>query len=308
MSVEFKKNFNVKNLTSFKIGGGISKIYFPKSIKEFEEIAASEDFIEVFGNWSNTLVSSDGYDGVVILTSKMDTFGIEEDTIFFADCGAKGPKLAQIAQIAGLSGFEFMIGFPGSLGGNIYMNASAHGQCISDYLENVVCWSKEKGIFSLKKDEMEFGYRTSVCQKENIVVLGAEFKLKKKSPEEIKAKMEENLAFRKSHQPNLAIPNCGSVFKNPEGNSAGSLLDEVGAKNFVSGGVKVWENHANFIVNPDKTGTSIDVLELMYKMFTTVKEKYKIELRPEVKYLGNKNKREDELCKILNIKQIKMQK
>ena len=251
---------------------------------------------------SNTLISSDGYDGAVIITSKMDNFAIEEDTLFYADCGAKGPRLAQIAQTAGLSGFEFMIGFPGSLGGNIYMNASAHGQCISDKLVRVTCYSKDRGIFKLSKDEMEFGYRSSICQRKDIFVVGAEFELEEQASAEIQSKMDENLAFRKAHQPSLALPNCGSIFRNPEGNSAGKLLDEVGAKNFSVGGVKVWENHANFIVNPEQKGSSTDVLELMLKMFSYVKEKYGIELKPEVRYLGNKNLREVEICKILNIK------
>ncbi len=303
MHVEFEENFDVKKLTSFKIGGKIKKVYFPKTVKEFEEVAKCEEQFEVFGNWSNTLVSSDGYDGVVIVTSKMSNYLWTENSLYFwAEAGCKGPMLAQMTENAGLSGFEFMIGFPGSLGGNIFMNASAHGQCISDKLVKVTCYSKEKGIFELLKDEMEFGYRSSVCQRKDIIVLGAEFELEKKSSEEIKAKMEENLAFRKAHQPSLALPNCGSVFRNPEGNSAGKLLDEVGAKDFKVGGVQVWENHANFIVNSEQKGTSTDVLELMLKMFSSVKEKYGIELKPEVRYLGNKNLREVEICKILNIK------
>lgn len=302
MLVEVRENFDVKSLTSFKIGGKISKVYFPKSVEEFEEILSCETNVKVFGNLSNTLVSSDGYDGTIIITSKLEYCWIEENNHFYADAGWKGPKLAQMAQVAGLSGFEFMIGFPGSLGGNVFMNASAHGQCISDKLVRVTCYSKDKGIFELSKDEMEFGYRSSVCQKKDIYILGAEFELEEKSSEEIKAKMEENLAFRKAHQPSLALPNCGSVFRNPEGNSAGKLLDEVGAKNFISGGVKVWENHANFIVNPEQKGTSTEVLELMLKMFSSVREKYGTELKPEVRYLGNKNLREVEICKILNIK------
>jgi len=299
---EVRENFDVKNLTSFKIGGKISKVYFPKSVDEFEEILSCEKDIKVFGNLSNTLVSSDGYNGAVIITSKMDYNFVSAGNYFYTDAGCKGPKLAQIAQSFGLSGFEFMIGFPGSLGGNIFMNASAHGQCISDKLISVKCYSKEKGVFELSKDEMQFGYRSSICQKEDIYVLGAEFELGKKSSEEIKMKMEENLAFRKAHQPSLSLPNCGSVFRNPEGNSAGRLLDEVGAKSFTSGGVKVWGNHANFIVNSNQTGTSTDVLELMLKMFSSVKEKFEIELIPEVRYLGNNNIREVELCKTLNIR------
>ena len=303
MLAEVRENFDVKNLTSFKIGGKISKVYFPKSVDEFEEILSCEKNVKVFGNLSNTLVSTDGYDGVVIITSKMNNYLWTEDSSYFwAEAGCKGPMLARMTENAGLSGFEFMIGFPGSLGGNIFMNASAHGQCISDKLISVKCYSKEKGVFELSKDEMQFGYRSSICQKEDIYVLGAEFELGKKSSEEIKMKMEENLAFRKAHQPSLSLPNCGSVFRNPEGNSAGRLLDEVGAKSFTSGGVKVWGNHANFIVNSNQTGTSTDVLELMLKMFSSVKEKFEIELIPEVRYLGNNNIREVELCKTLNIR------
>ena len=302
MHVEVKENFDVKNLTSFKIGGRISKVYFPKTVEEFDEVINYEKDVKVFGNLSNTLVSSDGYDGAIIMTSGMDYLWLEENNRFFVTAGYKGPKLAQFAKAAGYSGFEFMIGFPGSLGGNIFMNASAHGQCISDKLVSVTCYSKDKGVFELSKDEMEFGYRSSICQREDIFVIGAEFELEEKDGDLIQKQMDENLAFRKAHQPSLAIPNCGSVFRNPEGNSAGKLLDEVGAKNFSVGGVRVWENHANFIVNSEQKGSSTDVLELMLKMFSSVKEKYGIELKPEVRYLGNKNLREVEICKILNIK------
>ena len=97
--------------------------------------------------------------------------------------------------------------------------------------------------------------------------------------------MDENLAFRKSHQPSLALPNCGSIFKNPEGNSAGKLLDECGVKGLEVGGVKVWENHANFIVNHND-GTSADVINLMREMRKRVKEKFDIELKPEIRFLG----------------------
>ncbi len=300
MSVEFKENFEVRNLTSFKIGGKVKKAYFPKSVDEFVEVLKIEPDAEVFGNFSNTLVSSDGYDGAVIVTTKMVQVMIH-GTRVIAECGIKGPKLSQLVASHNLSGFEFMIGFPGSLGGEIFMNASARGQCVSDKLIKVKCYSRDKGVFELSKDEMGFEYRTSRCQKDNIIILSAEFDLDKKTSDEIKAKMDENLSFRKSHQPSLALPNCGSVFRNPEGNSAGRLLDEAGAKNFSVGGVNVWENHANFIIN-SRAGSSLDVLELMYKMFSVVKESFGIELKPEVRFLGRKNLREVELCKILNIK------
>ncbi len=296
-----EKDFEIKNFTTFKIGGKIGEVVFPQNIEEMCEILLSgESDVKVFGNLSNTLVSSDGFDGKVILTTKMDNVQIKGNRII-ADAGVKGPKLAQHACEAGLSGLEFMIGFPGSVGGEIYMNASANGQAVSDTLKSAICYSKKEGIVKLSAEDLNFAYRTSRCESDGLVVLQGEFELKPKPKAEIKKQMEENLAFRKSHQPSLALPNCGSVFKNPEGNSAGKLLDEVGAKSFSCGGAKVWENHANFIINCEN-GTSEDILNLMYKMYTEVKEKFEIELEPEVKYLGNKNIREVELCKRLNIK------
>ena len=296
-----ENDFEIKNLTTFKIGGKIGEVIFPQNINEMNEILLSRNNdVKVFGNLSNTLVSSDGYDGTIIITSKMDNFWIESNH-FYADAGWKGPKLAKMALTAGLSGFEFMIGFPGSLGGNVYMNASANGQCISDNIVSAICWSHDKGLFELSKDEMYFDYRHSIFQDSNMVVLGAEFELEEKDETIIQKQMDENLAFRKAHQPSLSLPNCGSVFRNPEGNSAGKLLDEIGAKEFSTGGAKVWENHANFIINYNNA-TSEDVLNLMHKMYTGVNEKFAIELKPELRYLGNKNEKEVELCKILNIK------
>ncbi|MDE6139046.1 MAG: UDP-N-acetylmuramate dehydrogenase [Candidatus Gastranaerophilales bacterium] len=297
MEINPEINFDIKNLTSFKIGGKIKNVYFPKNINEFEQILNENKNIKVFGNLSNTLISSDGYNGEIILTTKMNSITID-GTKIIADAGVKGPKLAQIVCEKGLSGFEFMIGFPGSIGGEVCMNASANGQSISDKLTCVTCYSQKSGIIKLSKSEMNFEYRTSRCQNEDLIVLQAEFELEPASSSEIQAKMQENLAFRKAHQPSLALPNCGSIFKNPQGDSAGRLLDSIGAKDLISGGVKVWENHANFIVNHNN-GTSKDVLNLMVQMHSKVIEKYNIELHPEIRFLGGNNEEENKLCKIL---------
>ncbi len=295
-------NFDISKLTSFKIGGEIKKVYFPTTLDEFVKNLKDEPNAKVFGNLSNTLVSSDGYDGTVILTTQMTNIEIK-DNFVTVDCGVKGPKLAQIVAEKGLSGFEFMIGFPGSIGGNICMNASAHGQCISDKLVSVTVYDgTEVKIYS--KEAMEFSYRHSICMDKELVVLNATFELEQKDPFDIKTQMQENLAFRNSHQPSMALPNCGSVFKNPQGDSAGRLLDSIGAKQMSEGGVHVWENHANFIIN-DRAGTSLDVLRLMNKMSNAVEEKYGIKLVPEVRFLGGNNQEEVELCKNLKIESIK---
>lgn len=292
-------DFDIKSLTSFKIGGKIKNVFFPESIDEFVQILKDNPNAEVFGNLSNTLVSTYGYDGTLVLTTKMKNVTID-GTHVITDCGIKGPMLAQLTAKHGLSGFEFMIGFPGSIGGNICMNASAHGQCISDHLVSVTCFVNGK-LKRFNKSEMQFDYRKSICQVQNIVVLQAEFELDKAEQAIIETKMNENLAFRKSHQPSMALPNCGSVFRNPEGNSAGRLLDSIGAKLMSVGGVKVWENHANFIVNT-ANGTSTDVLELMCKMSGAVEKEFNIKLLPEVRFLGGNNEKEVELCAKLKIK------
>jgi UDP-N-acetylmuramate dehydrogenase len=292
-----EKNFEIKTLTSFKIGGAIKEVFFPENLEEFEQILKENKGIKVFGNLSNTLISSDGYNGKIILTTKMNSIKIE-DTKVIADAGVKGPMLSQAVCEKGLSGFEFMIGFPGSIGGEVCMNASANSQAISDTLTAVICYSQEKGILKLSKEEMNFAYRSSRCQEEDLIVLQAEFELAQKTKDEVQAKMNECLGFRKAHQPLLSMPNCGSIFKNPQGDSAGRMIEAVGVKGLIFGGAKIWENHANFIVNY-KSGNSLDVLELMNTMHSKVKERYDIELEPEIRFLGGNNKRENEICKTL---------
>lgn len=298
-------NFEIKKLTSFKVGGTIQRVVFPENIDDFVEALQKYPTSPVFGNLTDTLVSTDGYEGTLILTTKMTDFKIE-GTHVIAESGLKGPKLSQAVAEKGLSGLEFMVAFPGSIGGEVFMNAGAHGQSVSDrFVQGKFFDRKQQKIITLKKDEMEFAYRTSVCQKRELVVLNAEFELFEKPVDEITAKMKENLVFRHFHQPSLALPNCGSVFRNPEGNSAGKLLEQTGAKTFSVGGAKVWENHANFIINSGDA-TSSDILELMFKMYNAVKNDFNVELKPEVRYLGNKNKREEDICKILYQNLIKM--
>ena len=295
--MDYKKDFDIKNSTTFKIGGKISEVFFPENIEEFCELLKKNPNIKVFGNLSNTLFSTNGYNWKIILTSKMDKISIEGNTIT-AQCGVKGPKLSQFACENGLSGLEFMIGFPGSIGGEVYMNASANSQAVSDTLVSAFCYSPKKGLLTLSKDELGFDYRTSVCQKENLIVLSAKFELITKDKDLIKEQMDKNLTFRKSHQPSLALPNCGSVFKNPGGDSAGRLLESVGAKELNIGGVRVWRNHSNFIVNVNH-GTSYDVLLLMCELQKRVKEMYNIKLEPEIVFAGGKNKEENKLWEIL---------
>ena len=287
MAINTEKDFDITNLTTFKIGGRINTVYFPNDIEDFRMLLEQNPNISVFGNLSNTLISSEGYRGKIILTRDMDGILID-GTKVIADCGVKGPKLAQEVCKAGLSGLEFMIGFPGSVGGEVYMNASAHGQCISDKLVSVICYSP---IVKYSKDEMEFEYRKSRCERDRLTVLQAKFELEPRDTKEIQTQMDENLSFRKNHQPSLALPNCGSIFKNPPcANPAGKLLESVGAKFLMIGGARVWRNHSNFIINTG-TATSFDVLNLMTELKERVQNEFNINLEPELKFLSS-NKEE----------------
>ena len=298
MQIECKENCEIKTYTTFKIGGKVDKLWLPKNQQELVFLLKNLKEYLLLGNCSNVLVSSNGYSGDIILTTQLKNFEINGNRIT-ADCGVKGPLLAQKACEASLSGFEFMIGFPGSIGGEIYMNASCHGQAISDNLIRCCLFDKEtQEVVYKEKTELEFGYRKSILQKGKYILLGAEFELKKSNKDEIQALINRNLSFRKDIQPSLAHPNAGSVFKNPENDSAGRLLDKAGVKEFNYNTVKVWDKHANFIVNKGDA-LSEDVLELMFKMFNAVKDSFTIELEPEIIFIGNKTKKEEELCKIL---------
>ena len=290
-------DFDIKKSTTMKIGGKIARFYTPETIDEFVQIMQKEPKAFIAGNLSNVIVSSFGYDGAVISTKKLNKIQVDGNKII-AGAGVRGTKLSKIALENGLSGMEFMIAFPGSIGGEVYMNAGAHGQEIASILKFAKIYSPQDGLLELSNKELEFGYRTSICQKKNYSVLEVEFELLSKSRDEIQFKIDENLSFRKSKQPDLTIPNCGSTFKNPTGDSAGRLLDAVGVKGLKVGGMKVWENHANFIVN-DGEATSLDALQLMFEMYKRVKEKFNIELKPEIIFLGGNNEKEVEICKIL---------
>ena len=303
--MQIKENFEIKNLTTFKIGGKVAKLYLPESVEEFTGLLRELDNYIVLGSCSDVLFSSNGYNGNVIITTEIKNCEIR-GTKVYADCGVKSPLLSQKVSEVALSGLEFLIGIPGTLGGAVYMNAGAHGQCISDVLVSCCLFDKEtKEVVFKQKAELDLSYRHSILHSGRYIMLSAEFELKKMPIAEIKTLMERNLTFRKNIQPSLKNPNAGSVFKNPENDSAGRLLDKAGVKSFEGNNVAVWEKHANFIVNLGEA-SSEDVLELMVKMQKAVKDIYTINLRPEIIFVGDKTEKEEELCKILY--QTKMQK
>ncbi len=286
------KNVSLKDYTSYKTGG--SALYFADCISS-DDVYYALKFArdnnlsyEVIGGGSNLLVSDDGYNGLIICTKNLNRYIINTGKNILK-CGA-GIVLADLVLYAcnhSLSGMEAMAGIPGSTGGACKMNAGAFNQEIKDTLLTVTFMNKDGSITTLENQEVGFGYRKSQALKDKIV-LRAEFLYKNdKTSEELLNIRKEILEKRKEKQP-LHKPSCGSVFKRPEGNYAGTLIEKCGLKGCSIGGAVVSTKHANFILN-ENNATSSDIYNLIQHVIQEVKSQTGITLEPEVRLIGFNN-------------------
>ena len=237
------------------------------------------------GRGSNLLVADEGFNGVVITLGRdFRTCRFDEDAQRF--CVGAGVSLSSVVQDAfhrSLAGLEFEVGTPGTVGGALRMNAGSRTEWIGSRVASVTTYSVEDGLIRRNGSEIEWGYRESSFTPEE-VILECELSVEPADPFYIRAKMEGSLARRRKTQP-LSYPSCGSVFKNPEGKSAGALIEGAGLKGETIGGAQVSELHANFIVNIGNASAR-DVMELIELAQRKVEETYGIELQPEVRFLG----------------------
>lgn len=293
-------NFNLKNFNTYKLSSTADVVYTPSTIEELTELLANIDNFIILGAGSNVILSTSGIKTPVVLTHKLNKVEILENTVT-VECGVKSAYLSKITAQNSLSGFEFLAPIPSHMGGALYMNASAHGQCISDvFLEACVYDVAEKKILTLKKEDMQFAYRKSLLQEKNYILLSAKFELIPDDKNKIQEKISENISKRQKTQPSLKTPNAGSIFKNPEGLSAGALIEKAGLKGKTIGGAQISELHANFIVNLN-SATSSDISELMFFAYNEVENKFNVKLKPEVIFLGEKTELEDKIWhKLLN--------
>lgn len=237
--------------------------------------------IRLIGRGSNLLFPDEGLSGITLVSTSLDKVAWDKE---YVRVGA-GYSLARLAQEAGnraLTGLEFARGIPGTVGGAIVMNAGAHGGEIQAILEQVRVLTAEGELQSLSRDEIQFGYRECSLRGKAWVLEGA-FRLKLGDRESIQGVMHENLTKRKMAQP-LELPNAGSVFRNPPGNSAGQLIEQAGWKGKTMGGAQVSTKHANFIVNI-ANATAHDVLSLISEIQKDVYQKFGVELKTEVQYI-----------------------
>ena len=281
------KNANLKEFSSYQIGGKAKILVEVTSIEEIFKVLSvlekSTAKYKIIGNGSNILFSDEGYDGVVVEISSMFNRIEKWGNKLIVESGASLNSVVAFAIQHGLQGLEEGAGIPGSVGGAVYMNASAYSYETANVVSSVLAVVDGK-IRHFTKDECGFGYRKSVFQTfNNPIIIRVEFSLKRGKTKEIRQTMVETLAKRKQNQP-LEYPSCGSVFKRIDGVTVSKLLDENGFKGRRVGGAMVSPKHANFIIN-DGNATANDVLTLIEEIKKEVKEKHNIELETEVEYI-----------------------
>ena len=238
----------------------------------------------VLGNGSNLLVDDAGYRGVVLqIGQKMSDISVQGCHII-AKAGATLRQVAAAALEHGLAGFEFASGIPGTVGGGVVMNAGAYGGEMSQVVNQVRVVSKEGESMELDNDTMEFRYRGSVIRGSAFTVTEVTFRLEPGDREAIRAKMEELAARRREKQP-LEYPSAGSTFKRPEGHFAGKLIMEAGFAGYRIGGAQVSEKHCGFVINTGDA-TARDVRALIEEIQARVKERFRVDLEPEIVFLG----------------------
>ena len=282
------KNEPMRKHTTVRIGGPADFYLCPHSAKEIQKAVAicREEELPYFilGNGSNLLVSDQGYRGVVIQLWKNVSDILVEGCRIRAKAGASLAKIAGEALEEGLTGMEFAAGIPGTLGGAVVMNAGAYGGEMKDILQEALVMDEQGEIFTLKKEELHLGYRTSIIKEKGYIVLAAALELKPGDRKEIKEKMDELKQRRVEKQP-LDMPSAGSTFKRPEGYFAGKLIMDAGLRGFSVGGAQISEKHCGFVVNTGKA-TANDVLTLIREVQKRVRDKFGVELETEVKFLG----------------------
>lgn len=279
----------MKKHTTFRVGGNADYFVVPKDVEEIKETLALCMEMDmpyyILGNGSNLLVGDKGYRGVVIqIYKEMNKIMVQSHKIK-VQAGALLSKIGSVALEAGLTGFEFAAGIPGTMGGAVVMNAGAYGGEIKDVLEEVTVLTKEGEVLTLSREELDMGYRTSVVAKKGYIVLEAIIDLQAGDKVAIKARMDELKVQRTTKQP-LEYPSAGSTFKRPEGYFAGKLIQDAGLRGFQVGGAQVSEKHCGFVINKDNA-TAADIAELMKQVSERVKETFGVELEPEVKRLGD---------------------
>ena len=284
--IEFAMEEPMAKHTSFRIGGPVEVMAFPKNAEELRKLLKTAADLQIapaiLGAGTNILAPDEGIRGLVICL-KDCLGGMEQldETHIRVAAGVTMTRAALFAASLGLSGLEFAHGIPGTVGGGVYMNAGAYGGEICQVCRSVEVMDMDGKISTMGCSCMEFSYRHSILEENAGIVLSAIFELDPKPQEEIREKMADLMSRRKTSQP-LDLPSAGSAFKRPVGAYAAALIDQAGLKGFCVGGAGVSTKHAGFVVN-NGGATAADVKEVLRRVADIVFEKFGFHLEPEVR-------------------------
>ena len=303
---DFQKNVSLAKYTTFKIGGPAKYFYIAKTSKQIINAVKLTQELKIsyfiLGGGSNILISDRGFNGLAIKTESRK-FKIIKNRIF-AEAGAKLNDLINASIKNNLSGLEWAVGIPGTLGGAINGNAGAFGEAISDSVEEVAILRKGKKI-KLKNKELKFGYRESLFKNNQDIILSAKLKLKKGERKKSKKIIKEYLEKRKAKQP-LGFPSAGSIFKKislkefdgkikeliikerPEFKEfapAGWLIEKCGLKGKKIREARISEKHSNFIINLSGAKAE-EVIILISLIKQKIRNKFGVQLQEEIDYIG----------------------
>lgn len=256
----------------------------PRALAAVLTLAADASVpVHVLGGGFNTLVRDEGFRGVVVHLEAFRSVRMRKETVV-AQAGATHSRVTRRCAEAGRAGLEFAVGIPGTVGGWVVMNAGVPDREMRDVLARVeVLLPGQREPQTLEASRLRFRYRATELP-EGAVVVGAEFRTKPDDPDRIRERMSALLAHRRRTQP-VDRRSCGSVFKNPEGDHAGRLIEAAGLKGRREGGAEISPVHANFIVNRGGA-TASDVLRLIETARSEVSARFGVELEPEVRVLG----------------------
>lgn len=277
---KIKENVDLSMYTTYKIKATGKYMVYPNDIDDLlnlmKFITKHNLKYKIIGGGSNLVFENEVYDGILIHLDKFDDIEFK-DTKIRVGAGYSLMKAAMKACRLGLTGLEFATGIPGTIGGAIYNNSGAYKSDMGYVVESVSVLTPDLKIKTLYNRDLDFHYRTSFFKNHSgYIILDATIVLKHGDKESIKEVVEDRKQRRLMSQP-LNYPSAGSVFRNPEGNYAGKLIEDIGYKGYEIGGAKVSEKHANFIINYG-SATGHDIVALIDEIKAKVKEEYNIEL------------------------------
>lgn len=284
-----RTRFVLAPLTTFRIGGPAALFLEPEGepdlVAASEAVREAEIPVAILGKGSNVLVADEGFAGLVLRLGKGYRWSARAGGRLTAGGSMPLPALAGVALTHELSGLEFGVAIPASLGGAVKMNAGAHGAEVADVVESVDVFRLRAGVAEhVLAGDAGFRYRRSSLPGDGVVV-AANVVLRPGDPTGIRARMQEAREWRRLTQP-LAEPNCGSVFRNPAGDHAARLIEEAGAKGLSVGGASVSTKHANFVIAAEGTRAA-DVVTLIREVSDRVAGRTGVRLEPEVHVLGD---------------------